>query len=157
MIRVGKGKFLELGKLRLAQLRTQALAAAGGEHRGALAENEGHEGEGAHLHATHDDVVRVPVCHAHIHDGGHDQGDDKLKYGLRHNAEDGQNTVPPVWPHIGKKFLHDRILLKMIIARIRFKQMQIIASAIVAYAIIVMQMIGNVNAVSAMTISVYLP
>ena len=35
--------------------------------------------------------------------------------------------------------------------------MQIIASAIVAYAIIVMQMIGNVNAVSAMTISVYLP
>ena len=107
MVCIRKGELLELGKFSLAQLCPQALAAAGRKYGCALPEHQGHEGEGAHLKAPHDNIAGVAVGHTHVDDGGHDEGDDKLKYSLGHDAEDGQDTVLFVGLYIGKKFLHD--------------------------------------------------
>ena len=94
MVCVGKGKLLQLCKLRLADFGPQSLAATGREHGGALAQHKGDKGKENHLQPFHQDIAPVSIDHAHIHNGSHDQGDDELKHGFGFNTEDGHDGIP---------------------------------------------------------------
>ena len=93
---IGKGKLLELCKFRLSDFSAQPLAAPGCKGSSALAQDQGEQCQNDHLEAAHQNVVPVSVCHAYIHDGGHDQRDNQLKHGFRLDAEDSQNGISPV-------------------------------------------------------------
>ena len=76
MVCVGKGKLLQLCKLRLADFGPQSLAATGREHGGALAQHKGDKGKENHLQPLHQNIMAVPGGYAHIHNGSHNQRDD---------------------------------------------------------------------------------
>ena len=93
---VGKGELLQLLKFRLADFGPQPLAGGGGEVGVPLAQRQADQGEQNHLKALHQNVAPVAVCHAHVDNLGHHQGDDQLKGGFRLDAEDGQHRLPAV-------------------------------------------------------------
>ena len=106
MIRIGKGKLLQLAVLFLSDLRAHSLPADRGKPGASGSEDHGNHRADSHLRAFRKYVRPIPIRNTDIHHIRHNQRYDQFQHRLRHNAEYSENRGRSVWPHIRQQSLH---------------------------------------------------
>ena len=102
MIRIGKGKLLELTVFILADFRADALSADGCKSGASRSQHHGNNRTARHQQAFFKNIGLIRVGNSHIHHIRHDEGNNQLQKGLQNNTEHCQNRCRPVFLHVRK-------------------------------------------------------